>query len=563
VFSRRNLQSLALLVAAQVLSGFHAELRAQVVELKGGTSTAFETSGATASIETDRYKGWLGLGWRNGFAGGFGLTTQLGVTLVEFGDQPVPVALPTDLFNPSSYFLGTGISVRRSAPKDQFEVFAGLTANRYGAPFLSVSDPDRFSFTAILRHALSDTVTYDVNIFYAQRLAVIQGLQWKPSKGVVVAGVAGESDRDPYAAGSLAITTQSADFKASYANASSDFRRIVVNSPLTVEYDRENVSLDLHPLKSISIGVSRENILSPDPGGGAGTRARVQGATVSWTVSGFRLRGAEYQSTTPSGQATAYLAGVERALLPRITLAGDYFRTVSSGNRAAAEIAGTVREHISSHLDLNQMVQFGLNQKSVACGGSYESHRIGVGLDYQTVYVPFYIPGQSQFRRIAMARLYLLLPRSVEVHGDTNISPTGQTRYTSYLSTLHYLDSHGSTQGAASPFANLAEYKCVVRGRIADENGEPISGAAAKIDNRMVYTDSEGLFFARFRKCTTYSFRLLPEEFLSPDSFVAARMPKFVRAVPEGTQQETEVVLRRLPRPAPAGGAGIVMPHLK
>jgi len=563
VLRRRSLRNLAFLLTAQILSGLHAASRAQLIELKGGTSTVFQTSGATASIETDRYKGWLGLGWRDGLAGGFGLTEELGGTLLQLGDQPVPVALPTDIFNPSIYFLGTGFAVRRDGPKDQFEIFTGLTANRYGAPFLSVSEPDRFSFAAFLHHALSEKVTYSVNVFYTQRLAVIQGLEWKPLQAVTVAGVAGGSDRDPYEAGSLAITTQRADFKASYANTPNDFRRIVVSSPLTVEYDRENVSVDLRPLKSVSVGVSRENILSPDPGGAEGTRSRVQGATVSWTVGGFRLRGASYQSTTPSGQARAYSAGAERALLPRITLGGDYFRTVPRGGRVTSNLAGTVRERISSHLDLNQTVQFGLNQKSFACGGSYESHRIGVGLDYQTVYVPFYIPGQSQFRRVAVARLYLLLPRNIELRGDTNLSPTGRTQYTSYLTTLHDLDRGRSAQGAGSSFVNFEEYKCVVRGRIADENGEPISGAAAKIDNQMVYTDWEGVFFARFRKCTTYSFRLMPGEFLSPDSFAAVSVPQFVRAVTEGTEREIEVVLKRLPRPAQAGGAGIFMPFSK
>lgn len=522
-------------------------LRAQLVEFKGGDSSLFHVSGATVSYEDPRYKAWAGFGWSDGPVEGFLLTAPFRGGYADLGDQTIPFVLPTDVFNSSLYFLGRGAAFRRQSKSSSFLFFGGYTSDRFGAPFLVIASPQRPVSALFFDHALPGSLRYSAHIVASQHLTWLQSLEWKPEERFALAGTAGASGSDPYVAGSLDLRRTWVELQASYVDTRPGFRRIFESSPLNAEYDKENVALTLHPWRSFSFSLTRENLLAPNQEGGDSLRARVQGGSFSGTWAGVRFHGAIFDSSSASYVSRAYSAGGERRIFPRVTLNVDYFRVAPRTSHAATNVSAGLRERINAHWRLNQAVQLGGSQKSLALGGEFTSHRFTAGIDYQTVYVPFYIPGQSQFRQVGLIHFSWLLPHDLQLHVDTNVTPTGSVRYTAWADGQVYADG----VAADAPPAAFKPNGCMVRGRVLTTERQAVAGAALAVNGQLTYSDSDGAFLVRFRKCADYPLRVLFNEFLVLDPFAVVSAPSQVTAAPEEHAAEILVVLRRLPPPEP------------
>ncbi len=535
-----------LVAFAEFLSGSSLSLSAQVVELKAGSSSLFQTSGASASFSSGDYRGWLGAGWHDGPVEGFFLSVPMARGFAEFGDQEIPFALPTDIFNSFVYFLGRGAAWRISSANGSFRVFAGFSSQRFGTPFLLTAEPDRFAGAIFFSRPVNSKLVYSLDFVHTGRGTLLQSFAWTPSKSLALAITGGASGSDPYSSASLDFHDTVFDLKASYTQAGDSFRRITVSSPLTTEYDRENIALEFRPLRSLSLNVSRQNLLSPQDNRGPGLQARVTGAGVSFNAFAFRFRASAYRSTSSLNRTDAYMAGVERPITRRFSATADAFHAVAHvGNNVTTYSLGA-RERLSPRLQLNQVAQFGLNQKTLGFGGSYESNRFSFGSDYQTIYIPFSIPGQSPFRQVAFVHFRFVLPHDTELHAESNVTPVGRVKYTAYASALEYRD--GTTPSAGASGLRTKMNDCVVRGRIRDQNGIPIGGVALRIGPDLLFSDSDGIYFGRMRKCGSYPLRLAPEESLVLDAFEIITAPDVVYAVPESTAQDSQISLRRLIR---------------
>jgi hypothetical protein len=86
----------------------------------------------------------------------------------------------------------------------------------------------------------------------------------------------------------------------------------------------------------------------------------------------------------------------------------------------------------------------------------------------------------------------------------------------------------------------------VVRGTVQDDLGSPISGAALRIGEELVFTDSQGAFFVRTKKARDYPLTILFEEFLSPSRYEGLFVPAQVTAQPEADATPISIVLRRI-----------------
>lgn len=520
---------------------------AQVVELKAGSSSLFRTSGATVSFTSANYQGWIGAGDHDGFVEGFFFSAPLADGFVGLGDQEIPYSLPTDIFNPFVYFLGRGAGWNISSARGTFRIFGGYTSERFGTPFLLTAQPDRFAAAVFYSRPVTNTLTYSADIVYSGKGTFLQSLSYKPAESFSLAITGGASGRDPYGAASLEFHQPRADFKASYTQTGDSFRRIALSSPLSVEYDRENLSLDLRPARFLSVNFSRQNILAPDTTSGPGMRARVSGAGLFLNVRKLRLHGSVFRSSGTNGRTDAFMAGAERAITRRVSANVDYFRSIPHDGNRSSSVAAGVREKLSARLQLSQILQFGLNQKTFGFGGSYESHAFSVGLDYQTIYIPFYIPGQPSFRQVALVHLRWLMPHDIEIHAESNVTPVGTVKYTAYGSAIEYSDG-SSGSGASAARAKLND--CVVRGRVRDENQTPLSGIALRIGDELAFTDSDGIFFVRTRKCAQFPLALAPDDSLNPYPYEPVSIPKTVFALPESASSELTILLRRSIHPS-------------
>jgi len=124
----------------------------------------------------------------------------------------------------------------------------------------------------------------------------------------------------------------------------------------------------------------------------------------------------------------------------------------------------------------------------------------------------------------------------------TTLTPSGAVVYDASAATFLYL---GGENGLfATPIATpLTRY--VVQGIVRDDRGAPLSGAALLIGGELVFSDSRGRFFARFRSTRQVRITVLLEEFLVSGRFRVELVPAIVRPQLEGQASELTVVVRR------------------
>jgi hypothetical protein len=85
-----------------------------------------------------------------------------------------------------------------------------------------------------------------------------------------------------------------------------------------------------------------------------------------------------------------------------------------------------------------------------------------------------------------------------------------------------------------------------VRGRVLDQAGQPVEGAAIDFGGETVFTNSSGEFLLRARRPQRYRPAVLLEEFLLPGHWQVRSMPPEVTAQPESRAKPIEVILQRL-----------------
>src|ERR1700724_1996714 len=92
----------ALILLAVMLAG---RAEAQVFRVQGGTSTLLDAEGGSVEFKAPNYDGSVGLGFFDGHFDYGGQTRYVfrGYTMLA-GDELVPFALPTDIFDSSHYF---------------------------------------------------------------------------------------------------------------------------------------------------------------------------------------------------------------------------------------------------------------------------------------------------------------------------------------------------------------------------------------------------------------------------------------------------------------------------
>jgi hypothetical protein len=127
----------------------------------------------------------------------------------------------------------------------------------------------------------------------------------------------------------------------------------------------------------------------------------------------------------------------------------------------------------------------------------------------------------------------------------TTVTPSGAVVYDASAATFLYL---GGENGlfAAPIAAPLTRY--VVQGIVRDDRGAPLSGAALLIGDELVFSDSQGRFFARFRSTRQVTIRVVLDEFLVPGRFRVELVPAIVRPQLEGQASELTIVVRQVDR---------------
>src|SRR6266481_121199 len=513
----------------------------QVIRVEAGASDQVPSQGGSINVQGQGYEGRLS-GGELGGAFQFGAYAKTTFNNFQFsaGDQYQAISLPTDLFGGSQNVTTRGLGVTLPAPGHaNVFVFGGVNTLATGTPLFQAFQNQAPVGLVFIDKAITDNFHFYSRNIFSQRQSLIQGFDWRARKWLKTALSAGVGSNKPYLAASVDADRNWYEVKASYIEASNGFRRITTPSVFAAEPDRANVLVTVKPYSSLVLTAGHENFLSP-VGSLTGTfqRAGVDQLQSSFDLARFRLGAGLFESRGPLGRNVADGFTVSRSITRAIEGSASYYQNISGPGPHTSYLISTVRETISPKLSLLQVVNRTQGNTNFLFGGSFTTNRLSVSVDYQTLYMPFL--ANPLVTGIGVT-LNLKLWGGFGVNGQTFRSPDGKLRYTASANTL-LTPSLRAAERSQNQTTKLGGY--IVRGRVSDETGAPIEGAAIHIGDKTVYSNAAGEFMLRFTKARHLDLAVIPQEFLTPLSFTIVSAPPTVTAQPEDSAAAVLIVLR-------------------
>jgi hypothetical protein len=528
-----------------------ASASAQVFRVQGGDSTLLNAAGGSVDVKALNYDGTLGLGFYNGRLQ-FGAETRYlfrGYTVLA-GDDSVPFTLPTDVFDGNHYFSARGAGVTRKYDDQRFYAFAGATSTWFGTGFFNAATSDSPVAIFFYDRKLTDHLRFVSRNIISNRQTVLQGLEYQPQKWLKASVTEGVGSNQKYSAAAVDAETEKLALKSSYVITGDSFRRVTVISPMMSEVNKENVLLLYRPSEFMSITTGHENILEPLTLGGPMQQASVNQLSTDFHIERFYFGTGLFASNAAGRRVQGTNVYVGRRIGQRFEVNTNYFESTPQSNRTTPAqkttvLSGTVRENFSSRFSLLQLVSRTSGQTTFAFGGDFTSNRLMLRADYQNVYLPF--RPDRPFEQALALNVAFRVAGPLQVTGASNVAPDGHLRYTFGASTFLYRFS-GLISNVNSPDSfSIAKY--LVQGVVKDDQSNPVEGAALHIGRQIAYTNSSGHFMVRFSKRGPFPLSVAPEEFITNGIYQVVSAPSQVRAEPEDTSNEVQVVIRRIPPP--------------
>src|SRR5437867_6199703 len=176
--------------------------------------------------------------------------------------------------------------------------------------------------------------------------------------------------------------------------------------------------------------LGHQNFLQPqsiDPAA-AYLHATVNEAQASFDVRDFRLGAGIFQSTYQSRSNLANNLSASRRITSSLDASVNYFRAFAGTGSRMSNLSGSLRETISPRISLLQVINYSQGRTNVLYGGSYLSNRFTVGVDYQTLCLPFRANPLSQGIGVS---LRTSLFGGLQLTVQTYCSPAGPLRCSS------------------------------------------------------------------------------------------------------------------------------------
>jgi len=204
-----------------------------------------------------------------------------------------------------------------------------------------------------------------------------------------------------------------------------------------------------------------------------------------------------------------------------------------------------LRERLTRRLSLMQQFLWNDGQLTVQFGGDVVLPLGDVSVSYQLVQQPF--APEEPFKSVLSIAARLQLGR-YSTNVNTTVLPDGSVNYLATASTFLYLGQYGGLQPNA---VGSRPGRFVLRGRVLDEDGVPVEGAAVDLNGELAFTNAEGQFMIRVNRLDDYRLQVRLEEFLLPGNWEVLTAPATVRAERENRAQSVDVILRRTNAPVP------------
>jgi hypothetical protein len=199
----------------------------------------------------------------------------------------------------------------------------------------------------------------------------------------------------------------------------------------------------------------------------------------------------------------------------------NYLVSASDTTPPLQAIFLTTQEQLTPRISVLQVTSFSAGKTSVAFGGSLLTNHVTIGVNYQTLYVPF--RPDHPFAQALSITLNLNLHGNLRLRTATSFTPQGKMIYTLAGSGSYY---RLSGLEAAPPFQSFRMEGHVITGQVTTSDGLPVYGAAIRIGKALLYSDRDGRFFARVRKPGRYKVEVVPSEFIATGNFTVISVPE-------------------------------------
>ena len=539
---RNSYLSGAALILGLVVAGCVSPLHAQFINVEAGASNLVSAQGASISFEGPKFSSYFGAGDLGGVFGmGAYVKTSIGSHRVTLGDQPIIFDLPTDIFNTNHFLLTRGIGVTAQRGKTNIFIFAGGTAVASGTQFFQAAKMDSRAGMLFTDAPLSPHLHFYSKTVISRQLTSIQALDWRPRKWLQTSVATGVGSNKSYFAATSDVERNWLSLRAGYISAGDQFRRVTAPSVYASEVYRENILAVVKFSSGAVMTLGRQNFLQPqgtDPSAPY-LRATVNDAQCSFDLAQFRLGAGIFQSHTTVASNLAEAFSASRRITNSIDVGINYFRTLSGPASPISNLLTSIRETLSPKLSLLQVVSYSQGHTSVQFGGSYVTNRVAVSVDYQTLYTPFLANPFSQGVSIT---LRLRLFRGSQLNAQTFRSADGHLHYTASGNALLTTKFHPLGSNGEDAFQHV---RYMVRGRVQDQSGRSVEGAAIRIGEQLVFTNADGEFFVRRNKAGTLALEVVLTEFLNSAPFHLVSAPPTVKAYPEDVAPDVMIILDR------------------
>jgi len=517
----------------------------QVFQLEGGSSSLFQAQGGSVQVRTLGFEGLLGGGMLDGQLRLGGLfRKKWHNSILAIGDDAISLRLPTDLFDSSHYVNGRGASISASNDRISILGFAGATSTGFGTPFFRGAAAEHPAGAFFVDAKLSSKWRLFSRNIASNHQTSISGVEWQPWRTFKTAIAGGVGSDQGYLSASLSADTRFVSWRSTYILAGDAFQRVSVTAPVSSENEKENFLLTVRPVRALEFVAGRFNLLQVGAPGESALSANVNQYSVTMRFAGAIAAGSLFMSRAGGMSSEGTSVSLAGNLMRWLQGGAYLYHSRSNGFPSSTSITTMFQEVVSPRLSLLQLVSHSDGGTSLSWGGQFFANPFSVGVEYQTVYAPFR-PG-NPFRQVLLLNLRIQPLSFFQLNTGTYVAPGGFVKYTTYGQALAYRDTSGFSGPESYKFG-----KYVIRGRVTDEAGNAINGAALRVGRDLVFTNVEGKFFVRKKKDRPVTLDVALEEFLIPGVFEVVDCPR--TAVPSLTNAETlvRVVVREHRSPIP------------
>jgi hypothetical protein len=530
---------LRVVTVAALLLYAEARATAQVFKFTGGASSGFQAEGAGLEVRSKNYEAWSGAGLFDGrlLFGSF-IKVRFRHYTFKLGDDEVALTLPIDLFGTQSTLHTRGITMETQMMRTNFHAFLGQMGTGYASPLFRAGTSSG-PLTAIL---VTDTVlTKKLHLFsrniFSSAPTSISGFEWKPWRGTMFSSAVGIGTGHFYTAQAASLTSSHFDLNVGYVAAGANFQRALSGTPLQTELDGANITGVFRPTSSMNFNFGHQNYVVPAQGQQPALRAQVDRIGGSGKIDETSIGAALFRSALLNRTSRgASLWGAQS--FGRLDLRVNYLVSISGTGPAQQTLSLTTQEKLTPRISVLQVTTYSAGKTSIAFGGSLTANRLSFGVSYQTYYVPF--RPDHPFTQALSINLNLNLHGNVHLNTTTSFTPQGKMIYTVAGSSSYY---RLSGLEATPQSQNFRFQQYLIQGKVTTPNGLPVSGAAILIGKEIVYSDSDGHFFARQRKPGRYKLEVVMARFIADGNFTVASAPEDAAATKDSDAPGIVIIL--------------------